>query len=127
MKQLILMVTFLVVVSTKINAQEQNVIEIRKLQNKTLVRNENESIINENHEFSIIAKEELDINLKFFLKIEDNVNVVVSNDENTIVLSKQYHKKGRNTVHFNMNKGEHYYVNLTGEIRSNLVVQLDEN
>lgn len=127
MKQLILMLSLLVVVSTKINAQEQNVIEIKKLQNKTLVGNENESIINENHEFSIIAKEELDINLKFFLKIDDNVNVLVTDEENTIVLSKQYRKKGKNTIDFNMHKGEYYYVKLSGEIKSNLIVQLDEN
>jgi len=118
MKQLILIAAFLVAAATKMVAQEQKPIEIKKL--------ETSSEANENHHFAIIAHEDLEVNLKFLVKEDGNVKVIVTDSKQKIV-AKQHFKKGNNKIDFDMGKEEQYNIQLVAEKPANLVVYVDEN
>jgi len=120
MKQLILITALLVVTSTKIIAQE-NAIEIKKSQKST------SELQKENHQFEIVANEGVDVNLKFNLKLEDKVKVLVTNQRDKVVFSKVYHKKGKNKIAFTMEENEKYTVILDGNKKSNMIVSVFEN
>jgi len=128
MKQSILISAFLVVSATKMIAQEPKAIEIKNVENKSISDNgpNSKTTTRQNHEFSIVAHEDLDVNLKFFLKEEDKVNVVVTDSKKNVVLTEEYHKKGNNKIAFTINEDEQYTVKLSGEKRSNLVVYTKE-
>ncbi len=120
MKQLILIAAFLVAAATKMIAQELVPIEIKKMEKSSVVANGN-------HEFAMVAHEDLEVNLKFFLKEEDKVKVMVTDSNENVVLNKEYKKQGNNKVDFEMEKEEKYSIKLSGEKPSNLVVYVDEN
>ena len=116
MKLLILITAMLVAMTTKVLAQDKNAIEIKKSVAQ-----------NETHQFEIVAHQNVDVNLKFDLKLEDKVNVVVTDNQNNVVLAKEYHKEGKNKLAFTMEENEKYTVMLNGEKQSNLIVSLSEN
>lgn len=120
MRQLILIAAFLVAAASKMIAQEQHPIEIKSMENSS-------AVANGNHEFALIAHEDLEVNLKFFLKEDGNVNVIVTDSKQKVVYAKKHFKKGNNKIDFDMEKEEHYSVKLTGEQPSNLIVYVDEN
>ncbi|WPR71177.1 hypothetical protein SLW70_14710 [Flavobacterium sp. NG2] len=111
MKKLLLITVLLVVVTTKIMAQE--VIEIKP---------------NENTQFNIVAKERMDINLKFKVEPKDEYNVLVLDNRNKTVLSKKHLKEGENKISFTMDEGEQYLVKFNSITPIKLVVStFDEN
>ena len=116
MKLLILITATLVAMTTKVLAQDKNAIEIKKSVTQ-----------NENHQFEIVANEEVDVNLKFNLKLEDKVNVLVTDKQNKVILAKEFQKKGNNNLTFTMEENEKYTVMLNGEKQSNLIVQVAED
>ena len=120
MKQLILIAAFLVAAATKLMAQEQTPLEIKSTGNSS-------EKVKENHEFALVAHEDLEVNLKFFLKEEDKVKVTVTDSRQNVVMTKEYSKQGNNKIDFDMAKEELYNIRLTGEKPSNLVVYVDEN
>jgi hypothetical protein len=121
MKQLILITAMLVAMTTKLLAQDKNAIEIKKAHNQSSVTQQ------ETHQFEIVAKEAVDVNLKISLKTEDNLNVVVTDKKDNIILTKQFKKEGDNRLVFTMEENEKYTVVLNGNIQSNLVVSVAEN
>jgi hypothetical protein len=120
MKQLILITSLLVVMTTKLLAQE-NAIEIKNSQKPT------SEIQKENHQFEIVANENVDVNLKFNLKLEDKVKVLVTNQQDQVVFSKVYRKKGNNKIAFSMEENEKYTILLHGNKQSNMIVSVSEN
>lgn len=111
MKNILLFTVFLVVAATKLMAQ--NSIEIKK---------------NENNQFKIAAKEEMEINLKFKLDHKDEYNVVVLDSYKKTVFSKKHFKEGENKITFSMEEGEQYLVKFISITPIKLVVTtFDEN
>ncbi len=121
MKQLILITAMLVAMTTKVLAQENKAIEIKNLPTKA------SAVHQETHQFEIVANEDVDVNLKFSLKTEDNVNVLIMDKKDKVVFSKRYHKQGENKLAFTMEENEKYTVMLNGEKQSNLIVNISEN
>jgi len=74
----------------------------------------------ENHQFEIVAKDDLDVNLKFSLK-KYNLNIVVTDQRDRVILTKKFQKEGDNRLTFSMSQNEKYVVKLAGE-QSNLIV-----
>ena len=126
MKNVLLITVFLVVaITTKLMAQDQQAIKINHLQEGSVT---GQSLAQqENHQFEIVAKEDLDINLNFFLKKDDNVNIVVTDESNRVVFNKKIKKGGKNRLDFSMNQDEKYTVKLSGEKLSELLVKVSEN
>lgn len=125
MKHLLLITVFIVAMTTKLMAQDQSAIKINQLQQKavgmqTLAQKEN-------HQFEIVAKDDLDVNLKFSLKKEDNLNIVVTDQRDRVILTKKFKKEGENRLAFSMSQNEKYVVKLTGEKQSNLIVFVSED
>jgi hypothetical protein len=120
MKQLILITALLVVMTTKLIAQE-NAIEIKNSPKQT------SELKKENHQFEIVANEDVDVNLKFNLKLEDKVRVLVTNQQNKVVFSKVYLKQGNNKIAFTMVENEKYTIMLNGNKQSNMIVSVLEN
>jgi hypothetical protein len=120
MKQLILITAFLVVATTKLIAQE-NAIEIKNSPKQT------SELQKENHQFEIVANEDVDVNLKFNLKLEDKVKVLVTNQQDKVVFSKVYRKQGNNKIAFSMEENEKYTIMLNGNKQSNMIVSISEN
>ncbi|WP_162127651.1 hypothetical protein [Flavobacterium phycosphaerae] len=116
MKQLILITAMLVAMTTKLLAQDKNAIEIK-----------NSVTQNESNQFEIVANEEVDVNLKFNLKLDDKIKVLVTNQQNEVVYAKVYHKQGENRLAFTMAENEKYTVLLNGSEHSNLKVHFSEN
>ena len=127
MKNLLLITVFIVVATTKLLAQEQGAIEIKGIETFRTIKNDKISIKRENHQFEIVAKEDLDINLNFSLKTEGNVNVLVTDTKDKVVFSKRFQKDGENIITFAMEEDEKYTVKLVGNNQSNLVVNVLEN
>jgi len=120
MKQLILITTLLVAMTTKLLAQESKAIEIKNLSNQTAKTSK------ETHQFEIVAKEDVDVNLKFDLKLEGNINVLVTDNQKNVVLSKAFKKSGQNYLAFAMQENEKYTIMLEGNKQSHLIVNLSE-
>jgi hypothetical protein len=116
MKQLILITAMLVAMTTKLLAQDKNAIEIK-----------NSVTQKESNQFDIVANEDVDVNLKFNLKLDDKIKVLVTNEQNQVVFTKEYSKQGENKLDFTMTENEKYTVLLNGTQQSNLTVQLSEN
>ncbi len=121
MKQLILIAAMLMSMTAKLVAQENKGIEVNHFQKQ------NTELQKENHQFEIVAHDNVDVNLKFNLKTEDNINVLVTDKKNNIVLSEKYKKGGQNKLIFTMEENEKYLVKLIGEKQSNLIVQVSED
>lgn len=121
MKQLILIAGMLLAMTAKLVAQENKGIEVKDFQEL------NTGLQKENHQFEIVAHEDVDVNLKFSLKTEDNVNIIITDKRNNTVLSEKFKKAGQNKLTFTMEENEKYLVKLIGEKQSNLIVQVSEN
>lgn len=107
--------------ASKSSAQQNKGIEVKNFQTE---KNELQS---ENHQFEIVAHEDVDVNLKFSLKAEDNINIIVKDQRNKIILTEKFQKAGENKLKFNMEENETYMVELNGEKQSNLVLMLSQN
>ncbi len=121
MKQLILITGMLLAMTLKLVAQENKGIEVKSFQTQ------NTGLQKENHQFEIVAHEEVAVNLKFSLKTEDNINVIVTDKSNNTVLTENFKKAGQNKLSFTMEENEKYLVKLVGEKQSNLIVQVSED
>lgn len=99
MKKLLLITVLLVVISTKLSAQEKKIIEIKKI---------------ENNQFKINAKEEMNINLRFNLDPEDDYNVLICDKRMNEVSSRKNYKKGEYKIAFTIEEGEQYTVTFIG-------------
>lgn len=125
MKHVLLITVFLVALTTKLFAQDQKAIQINhwsKAQHDTTLPAHEEP-----NQFEIVAKEDVDVNLKFSLKKEGKVNIVVTDQSNRVILTKQFKKEGDNRLAFTMSQNEKYLVKLAGENQAGLVVQVSEN
>ena len=118
MKHVLLITVFGLTMATQSMAQSQNAIKINHLQNESS---------KENHRFEIQANEDLDVNLKFSLKKEGNINIVVTDHSDRVVLTKKFRKKGDNRLSFSMSQDEKYIVKLSAEEQSNMVVLVPED
>jgi hypothetical protein len=121
MKQLILLAGMLLAMTAKLVAQENNGIEVNHFQMQ------NSELQKENHLFEIVAHENVDVDLKFNLKTDDNINVIVTDRRNNIVYTEKFKKSGQNNLRFAMDENEKYLVSLNGEKQSNLIVQISNN
>ncbi|MCF6132305.1 hypothetical protein [Flavobacterium wongokense] len=121
MKQLILIAGMLLAMTANLVAQENKGIEVKSFQTH------NTGLQKENHQFEIVAHEEVDVNLKFNLKTEDNINIIVTDKRNNTVLTEKFKNAGQNKLSFTMEENEKYLVKLIGEKQSNLIVELSEN
>ena len=121
MKQLILIAAMLMSMTAKLVAQENKGIEVKNFQNQT------NELQKENHQFEIVANENVDVNLKFGLKTDDNINIIVTDKRNNTILSEKFKKAGQNKLSFTMEENEKYLVKLIGEKQSNLIVQVSED
>ena len=120
MKKLILIAGMLLAMASKLLAQDNKGIEVNHFpMNQTELQNEN-------HQFEIVALENVDVDLKFSLKTEDAINVTVTDKKSKIILSEKFKKTGTNKLTFTMDENEKYLVKLTGEKQSNLIVQVSE-
>jgi hypothetical protein len=99
MKKLLLITVLMVAITTKLSAQEKKIIEIKKI---------------EKNQFKIAAKEEMNINLKFNLELEDDYNVLIFDKDMNKVSSRKKLKKGENKIAFTIEEGEQYTVNFIG-------------
>ena len=107
MKKILLITVLLVLAATKLMAQKNDAIEIKK---------------NDTNQFKIVANEELDINLKFNLLKGDTFNVIILDKNENIVFSKAYHKEGERKVAFTMEEEEHYTVKFITKMQQNLIL-----
>ncbi len=111
MKKSLLIIVFLVGLTTKLMAQE--VIAINR---------------NTENQFKIEAKEKMDINLKFRLEQKDDYKVLVLDNQKNTVLSKKHLKEGENKISFTMDEGEQYLVKFISNTPIKLVVSaINEN
>ena len=129
MKQLLLITVLLVVASTKLIAQEKGAIEIKGLEKQSsgTIKNDENVSNQDSHQFEIVANEDVDVNLKFNLKTEGNVNVLVTDKKDNVVFSKKFQKQGENKITFTMEENEKYTVKLAGNQQSNLIVAISED
>lgn len=125
MKHLLLITVFIVALTTKLFAQDQKAIQINHLPLQSY--STSPSAQKENHQFEIVANEDVDINLKFSLKKEGNLNILVTNQRDQIVMTKKFKKEGDNRLAFSMSQNEKYIVKLAGEKQSDLVLQVTED
>ena len=125
MKTLILIAAFLLTTATKLIAQE-SAIEIKGFEKQSFgtIKNDANATNQGKHQFEIVANENVDVNLKFNLKTEDNLNVVVKDKRNNVVFSKNFQKEGENKIAFTMEEDEQYIVMLDGDKQSNLIVDV---
>ena len=123
MKTLIVIAAFLLSAATKLAAQE-GAIEIKGQQSYGTISKDAITSNQGSHQFEIVAKENVDVNLKFNLKTEDNLNVVVKDKQNKVIFSKSFQKKGQNKIEFSMEEDEKYVVMLDGEKQSKMIVDL---
>lgn len=120
MKKLLLITVFLVAITTKSVAQLSTAIEIKSF--------EKEISKKENNEFKIVAHEDVDINLKFNLKKEDTFNVLILDNRENIVFSREYYQEGENKIAFSMEDDEQYTVKLSNlKQPTNVIVTMREN
>lgn len=106
MKKILLITVLLVAITTKLSAQEKKIIEIKKI---------------ENNQFKIAAKEEMNINLRFNLDLENNFKVLIFDRQMNKVSSRKKFKKGENKIAFTIEEGELYTVNFIGTSSINIV------
>lgn len=99
MKKLLLITVLLVLITTKLSAQEIKIIEIKKI---------------EKNQFKIAAKEEMNINLRFNVDLEDHYGILIVDKRMHKVSSRKNLKKGENKIAFTIEEGEQYTVNFLG-------------
>jgi hypothetical protein len=99
MKKLLLITVLLVLITTKSSAQENKIIELKKI---------------ENNQFKIKANEEMNINLRYTIEQED-YNVLISNSRKKIIFSRNHCKGGKNKIAFTMDEGEQYIVKFSSD------------
>jgi hypothetical protein len=99
MKKLLLITVLLVVITTKLSAQEKKIIEIGKI---------------ENNQFKIAAKEEMNINLRFNLEPEDDYNILIYDKRMNEVSSRKNCKKGEYKIAFTIEEEEQYTIKFIG-------------
>jgi hypothetical protein len=121
MKQLILITGMVLAMCAKLAAQDNKGIEVNHFQTQQ------NGLQKENHQFEIVAHENVDVNLNFSLKTDDSINVTVTDKRNNTVLTEKFKKSGQNKLTFTMEENEKYLVKLVGEKQSNLIVQVSED
>ena len=128
MKQLFLITTLLLVTITMVKAQSRNAIEVKLPTTKSgkVLANEN-FLASGNHQFTLTANEESDVFLKFILKKEGDLNVLVKDKNQKVVYSKKYTRKGENIMNFTMYESEEYTVILSSANDPDLLVSLREH
>lgn len=120
MKKLLLITVLLVAATTTALAQVKNAIEIKSLEKEFSKKG--------NNEFKIIAHEDVDVDLKFNLKKENSFNVLIVDQHEKIVFSKEYYNEGENKIAFTMEQDEHYTVRLSNpKLLTNIIVTTAEN
>lgn len=120
MKKLLLITVLLVASATTALAQTKNAIEINSLEKEFSKKG--------NNEFKIVAHEDVDVNLKFTLKKENSFNVLIIDQREKIVFSKEYHNEGENKIAFTMDQDEQYTVMLSNsKLLTNIIVTTAEN
>lgn len=128
MKQLFLIITLLLVATTMSKAQNKNAIEVKIPTSKNGELLFNDGIIGQgHHEFVLLANEEAEVNLKFILKKEGDLNVLVKDKNMKVVYSKKYTRKGENFMNFTMEENDEYTVTLSSSNDPDLTVSLREN
>lgn len=125
MKHLLLITVLVAALTTKLMAQDQSVITIKKLPAESLKTSALAS--QESHQFEIIAKEDTDINLNFSFNQKDNLNIVVTDEKNRVVLRKTIQKNSDNRLDFAMSENEKYKVSLVGDKKSELTIKVKPN
>ena len=110
-------------------AQEKSAIEIKRLEKQSFGTINTDANISkkENNQFQIVANENVDVNLKFNLKKEGNVNVRVTDKNDKLVFSKEYYKEGENKLAFTMEENERYTFLIAGNNQSNLIVNVTKD
>jgi len=121
MKQLILIVGMILGLTAKLVAQDNKGIEVKGFQTHET------GLQKENHQSEIVAHEDIEVNLKFSLKTEDNLNITVTDKKNNTILTQKFKKSGANKLNFTMEENEKYLVKIIGDKQSNLIVQLSDN
>ncbi len=117
MKTLIVISAFFAVTVTNLFAQKNSATEIKNLQK--------EVINNDNNEFKIFSKEELEVDFNFTLNKLESFVVVILNDNNQIVYTKKINKEGLNRVYFTTKEDEKYTVKLYSEKDTNLIALMN--
>ncbi len=124
MKQLILITAFLMAMTTKLLAQDKPGIQVKNFPKQTT---EFKAANEENHQFEIVANEDVEVNLKFQLKTEGNVSIIIKDRKDNVVFRKKIKKSGDNRLAFSMEENEKYIVTLDGDKQSNMILQVSEN
>ncbi len=120
MKQLILIVGMILTMTVKLMAQDNKGIEVKSFQKQET------GVQKEPHQFEIVAHEDIEVNLKFSMKTEDNLKITVTDTKNKTILAQNFKKAGENKLIFPMEENEKYLIKIIGEKQSNLIVQLSE-
>ena len=119
-KKLLLITGLLVAATTTALAQTKNAIEINSLEKEFSKKG--------NNEFKIVAHEDVDVNLKFTLKKENSFSVLIVDQQEKIVFSKEYYNEGENKIAFTMDQDEQYTVTLSNsKLLTNVIVTTAEN
>lgn len=110
----------MIAAAIKSSAQVKSAIEIKNLTQEFSKK--------QNNEFSIVAHEEVDVNLRFNLKKDDSFNLLIVDKHENIVFSQEYSKEGENKIAFTMEQDEHYTVKLTNpKLLTNVIVTTVED
>ncbi len=119
MKQLLLITVLVVAMTTKLLAQNSKAIEITG-QTKDQTKFEN-------NQFKIVAHKNVDLNLKFDIKKEQKLNVIIQDRKNNIVYKRELQKEGENKIDFSMEENEQYLIQIENIKPTNIVVYVTEN
>jgi len=119
MKQLLLITVLVVVMTTKLLAQNSKAIEV--------TGQTNAQIKFKNNQFKIVAHENVDLNLKFDIKKEQKLNVIIQDRKNNIVYKRELQKEGENKIDFSMEENDQYLVKIEDTKPTNIVVFVTEN
>ncbi|MDI9257169.1 hypothetical protein [Flavobacterium sedimenticola] len=125
MKHLLLITVLVAALTTKLMAQDQSVITIKKIPSESLKTTT--LAPQESHQFEIIAKEDTDVNLNFSFNQKDNLNIVVTDQKNRVILRKTIQKDSNNRLDFVMSENEKYKVTMIGDKKSELTIKVKPN
>ncbi|WP_295337858.1 hypothetical protein [Flavobacterium sp.] len=121
MKHLLLITVMVFALCPLSSIHGQSAIEIKSLSgNASEVSSENHT----NSQFEILANEDSEVDLKFSLKLEEDIIVSVKDQQNRLIVSKRIKKNDKKRLVFLMNQNERYVVNVTAAKQTNLMVHL---
>lgn len=127
MKHLFLVTALLVASLYEATAQKNkkvDIISFNSQQSGTVEKVKNDTI--NGYQFTLRANEETDINLKFILKKEGKLTVMVHDKMGKLLHKKRYTKSGVNALPLDMQENEEFIVSLTDGCNSEMVVSLLE-